>query len=422
MSGASSVERLGAPFSLAIAFGLALIGCRERSPAAETGPLSPSPKVAILRAEGDATRGAALVRELECNRCHEGASEPAATLEKNCTGCHARILEGKFAADPDDLMRWQRRIHHFVTLPSLGVARDKLRGSWVARFLLEPHDVRPGLEESMPRLRLSTEQARDIAAHLAPQDAREAEKPAGDAARGRTLLEQKGCGTCHRMSGVPALRASALPVRLEGERLTRAIRLAPDLALARERLLPEYLERWLAKPSALDPATAMPDIPLTPREARDIAAYVLTAPLTRANEPKPFQRLPPLARPVLFPEVKARVLRKTCWHCHSDPDYAIGDGGPGNTGGFGFPGKRINLAEHESVLAGYVDEQGERKSLFVADGAEKDGRLVRALLARHAEQSGTPVPGIRGMPLGLPALPAEDIQLVESWIAQGRPL
>jgi hypothetical protein len=125
---------------------------------------------------------------------------------------------------------------------------------------------------------------------------------------------------------------------------------------------------------------------------------------------------------VLWDEVKHRVFRKTCWHCHADPDYAIGEGGPGNTGGFGFPGRHINLAEHESVLAGYVDEHATRKSLFVAQPPHEEGRLLQALLARHAEEAGTPLPGVRGMPLGLPALPAADIQLVESWIAQGRPL
>ena len=400
-----------------------LFGCRERDRKVADEALVPSPPVATVRAPGDAVQGVKLVRELECNRCHEGASEPSAVLEKNCTGCHSQILDGKFAADPEDLDRWQSHIRHFVVLPALGVAREKLRGSYVARFLLEPHDVRPGLDESMPRLRLTPEQARDIAASIAPNDAVAVEKPAGDPAHGRKLLDEKGCGTCHRMSGVPPLGAGVLTIRLDDARLAKAIRLAPDLALARERLLPGYVERWLAKPSALDPATSMPDIPLTPREARDIAAYVLTTPLSRDATPsKPFQRLPLLTRPVSFTEVKQRVLRKTCWHCHSDPDYAIGDGGPGNTGGFGFPGKRINLADHEAVLAGYVDERGDRKSLFVADGSSADGRLVRALLARHAEQAGAPVPGLRGMPLGLPALPAEEIQLLESWIAQGRPL
>ena len=30
-------------------------------------------------------------------------------------------------------------------------------------------------------------------------------------------------------------------------------------------------------------------------------------------------------------------------------------------------------------------------------------------------------PSLRGMPLGLPSVTPEELQLVESWIAQGRP-
>jgi hypothetical protein len=223
------------------------------------------------------------------------------------------------------------------------------------------------------------------------------------------------------MTGVPPIAASKIPVPMPDARLSKAIRLAPDLRLSRERLLPGYLTRWLAKPSAVDPAALMPDIPLRPDEVADIAAYLLRAPLTSPERPR-FERLPLLERPVPFAEVKARVFRKTCWHCHADPDYAIGDGGPGNTGGFGFPPKRVNLAEHESILAGFVDETGARRSLFLFEPPKREGRLVEALLARHAEEQGKPVAGVRGMPLGLPALAAEEIQLVESWIAQGRPL
>ena len=55
-------------------------------------------------------------------------------------------------------------------------------------------------------------------------------------------------------------------------------------------------------------------------------------------------------------------------------------------------------------------------------GKTSDGtpRLVAALMARHAEVAGEPNPEVRGMPLGLPPLPIEDIQLVVTWIEQGR--
>lgn len=56
-----------------------------------------------------------------------------------------------------------------------------------------------------------------------------------------------------------------------------------------------------------------------------------------------------------------------------------------------------------------------------ARGPDGVPRLVAALVARQVEEAGRPDPAVRGMPLGLPALGAGEIQLVESWIAQGRP-
>lgn len=392
---------------------LALPGCRERSERTASDDAAPS-------APGAAKRGELLVRELECSRCHAGTGAPAATRDKDCVGCHQSIVSGDFPVDPETLSHWQRRLRHFVALPSLAHVGKKLRRSWLERYLQQPHDLRPGLDETMPRLGLSRDQARDIATYLAPADTAMRGEP-GNHERGRTALEQKGCTTCHRMGGVPVLAVRPFSPPMEAARLTQAIRLAPDLRHARARLLDGYLERWLTEPSAVDPRTLMPDIPLTPEEVRDIAAFLRSTPL--AVDPSPsFQRLPVLQRKVTWGELKANVFRDTCWHCHSDPDYNLGDGGPGNTGGFGFPGKRIHLAEHEGLLAGYVNERGERKSLFLPEPPHGEGRLVQSLLARHAEQAGQPVPGIRGMPLGLPALSAENIQLVETWIAQGRSL
>ncbi|MFZ5892976.1 MAG: c-type cytochrome [Myxococcota bacterium] len=374
-----------------------------------------------MQAAGDRAEGERLLQRFECKRCHADLPGPKVSLEKSCADCHRAIVTGKAVADADALNRWQQHVRHFVEAPRLTSLAKKLRNGWVQRFLLSPHDVRPGLEESMPRLALTPEQARDIASYLAPSDV--ARSPAvnanaGEATRGRRLLEERGCGTCHQLRAAP-LPASPIPVAIDPTRLSRAIRLAPDLAEVRERWLPGYLETWLSKPSALDADALMPDIPLTPNEVRAIVGYLFSIRSGPALN-KPFVRLPLLERRVSFDEVKQRVFRKSCRHCHSEPDYALGDGGPGNSGGFGFRGRGINLAEHEGVLAGYLDDNGARHSLFSPN--PNDGRLVQSLLARHAEEAGAPSGPVRGMPLGLPALPAEDIQLVETWIAQGRAL
>lgn len=49
-----------------------------------------------------------------------------------------------------------------------------------------------------------------------------------------------------------------------------------------------------------------------------------------------------------------------------------------------------------------------------------EAMLLAVLTARQLEEVGRPAT-VRGMPLGLPALSPEQIQLVASWIEQGRP-
>ena len=156
---------------------------------------------------------------------------------------------------------------------------------------------------------------------------------------------------------------------------------------------------------------------MSEQEAADLAAFVLRAPLAAAVEnPKP-ARLPLLARPVSYDEVAEKVLHKICWHCHSQPDFARGDGGAGNTGGFGFKARLLDLSSYESLSAGYLDENGERRSLF-SPGPGGEPVLLEVLLARQKEERGGHAE-VRGMPLGMPSMSPEIIQLVETWVAQG---
>jgi hypothetical protein len=178
---------------------------------------------------------------------------------------------------------------------------------------------------------------------------------------------------------------------------------------------------WLKDPKAIKADTQMPKIALSESEIRDLAGYILTAEITPPPpKPKP-ARLPVLTRKVTFKEVDEKVFHRTCWHCHSEPDYsAIGDGGPGNTGGLGFKPRKMILSDYAGIAAGFVDDKGERASVFMKD-AEGVPRLVKTLLARHDEEAGAATGDVRGMPLGYEPIAMEDIQLVETWIAQGRP-
>jgi cytochrome c5 len=420
------VKRLGTSL-LAAALLAGAPACSDKpSPGPSTGPTTPASATTLATQAaappdppGDPARGKELVAKFECNRCHDGTGHEDPAFEKQCFHCHEQIISGKFKTPKSAEKKWKERVADLQVAPTLTDAPKRLRREWVAKFLLEPYDLRPRLSASMPRLKITPAEARDIAAHLgAPDDPPAADPLAGaDLGRGRSLIEDKGCPSCHEFSGVPALKGAA-PVKPR-EVVKPAVELAPDLRSARDRLKPAAVIAWLTSPKSMKSDTLMPEFSLTPAEARDIAAYVLHAELAPISPRAAPARLPVLTRKVSYDEVNERVFRRTCWHCHGEPEYAAGDGGPGNTGGMGFKPRGLSFLDYASVHAGATDDDGSRHSIF--EKVKGTPRVVAALLARQAEEAGHPDAELRGMPLGYPALTPEEVQLVESWVEQGRP-
>lgn len=412
-----------------LAVGLSLAGACKPKPAPGTN--GPSTAVVSTTAApnmfakeeppGDPEKGKALVIQFECSRCHEGTGTPTLAMDKQCFTCHQKIASGDFKGPKGTEARWRGRVLDLQHVPSLLASQKRFRQSFITSFLQNPFDVRPRLNPTMPRLLITPQQARDIAAYLGGpgEGAVNTGIVGADPARGRALMEANGCASCHVFSGVPAL-AGAAPIKADDTNINAGLALAPDLRFARDRLRPDAAIAWVGNPKAVKPDTAMTEFNFAPNDARDIAAYILTTPLAppKARAPKP--RLSVLERPVRYDEVSTKVFRRTCWHCHGEPDYAAGDGGPGNTGGFGFKGRGINFVDYGSVASGRIDDQGERHSLFekAADGTP---RIIKSLLVRSDEETGHSSAEMRGMPLGYPSLTPEEIQLVESWVAQGRP-
>ena len=350
--------------------------------------------------------GLELIGRYECNRCHaiDGVDPPDAHAD--CVGCHRDITRGTFDAPADALADWRPRVEPLSQTPSLRHVGERLRRDWIAEFLAHPHDVRPALVQTMPRLDIGAREARSIAIYLAPSVGEPAGFDAADIPQGRALYVERGCAGCHAFGGSGIAATASHP-------------LAPDLRFARDRVRLDRLVAWIRDPAALDPDASMPAADLTEPEARAVAAFLVLA----AREPAPArelpERLPVLDRTVSFAEVQARVFRRVCWHCHSDPDFGLGDGGPGNDGGFGFVGRHLDLSSYEGILSGGTDASGDAVSIFRL-GEAGVPRLVETLLARQREEAGEEVEGVRGMPLGMPSVSAEDVQLVETWIAQGR--
>ena len=90
----------------------------------------------------------------------------------------------------------------------------------------------------------------------------------GDAATGKRLVEQYQCGTCHAIPGVAAARGTAgPPLQGFGRRSYIAGRI-PNV--------PDQLSAWLEDPPAMKPGTLMPDLGISPTDARHMAAWLYT--------------------------------------------------------------------------------------------------------------------------------------------------
>lgn len=125
--------------------------------------------------------------------------------------------------------------------------------------------------ETLPAL--APAEYRAMAARLDPAPA---DRPAGsetplpppDPERGRTALQAYGCAACHRVPDVVGPRVDVGPT-LAGMAERRYI--AGVLVNNFDNMV-----RWIREPQDISPLTAMPDLDVSRRDARDIAAYLAT--------------------------------------------------------------------------------------------------------------------------------------------------
>jgi cytochrome c2 len=87
-----------------------------------------------------------------------------------------------------------------------------------------------------------------------------------DAERGRLLLRQFGCGSCHSIPGVADAQGNIGPP-LDG--VAKRVYLAGIVPNS-----PQSMARWIRDPKAFDPQTAMPVLGVGEEHARDMVAYL----------------------------------------------------------------------------------------------------------------------------------------------------
>ena len=90
--------------------------------------------------------------------------------------------------------------------------------------------------------------------------------PPGDPERGRLLLRQYGCGTCHRIPGVPTATGDVGPTL---DNVARRAYLAGTLPNTQASMA-----RFIRAPQSVKAQTLMPDLKVGDAHAADMVAYL----------------------------------------------------------------------------------------------------------------------------------------------------
>ena len=104
--------------------------------------------------------------------------------------------------------------------------------------------------------------------------------PGGDPAGGIIALRTHGCGGCHVIPGLLDARGAVGP-SLAG--LATRTHIAGRLTN-----VPLNLVTWIQSPRSVDPGTLMPNLGVSARQARDIAAYLYSIGPHPAVAPPPW--------------------------------------------------------------------------------------------------------------------------------------
>ncbi len=329
-------------------------------------------------------------------------------MDVGCQSCHQWVrtvaedpaMRAKAMAVFPLWERYERTVHSYLSTPDLAAA-SRLEPEWVADWLADPHDVRPLMDEGMPRFALGAAERRDIASALVatrPEIPRTEAPSAERVRRGEVVFTEAGCPACHTFGTAHTL--AVLP-------------LAPDLIHTRDRMTPDVVSAWMASPTSFSADAGMPAVNLSPDDLLAVRDYVLLADVTAPEAPAPSELSAPGVEAVVWSQVEERVFGRICVHCHMDPAQNDGRRGPGNAGGFGWPATGLELQTYDSVKA--------NEHAIVAAMMRRRKEAARDHVAAGQRPAALQRPRAPGMPLGLPAIGDADLQLVLAWYAQGAP-
>ena len=165
----------------------------------------------------------------------------------NCVGCH--VVEKRGGAI---LARYEQT--PTMAPPILNGEGAKVQPNWLFGFLKHPVPLRPWLKLRMPTFGLSDKETQAVIEYFLAQESvdnpfvavDQTAIPADHIEAGRTLssADYFNCFSCHQ----------------QGDRKPEGQQegWAPDLTMAKQRLQPSWIVRWLRDPQAVQPGTKMP--------------------------------------------------------------------------------------------------------------------------------------------------------------------
>ncbi len=206
--------------------------------------------------ERQLVRGAGVFQD-KCVQCHGAPGVAQADIGKSMQPVPGPLVDAS--------QRWRPRELYWLTRHGI-----KMSGMPAWEFHLSDEELW-SVVAFLGRLpQLSPQQYTQLAAleRLPSTEAQNRAMPAVDAIRGKRALYQYACNACHTIPGVTGSAPNVGPP-LDG--MARRQVIGGKLANT-----PENMVRWLRHTREIDPLTAMPDMGVNERDARDIAAYLST--------------------------------------------------------------------------------------------------------------------------------------------------
>jgi mono/diheme cytochrome c family protein len=203
-------------------------------------------------------RGLVLYRD-HCVQCHGGPGVAPEPFSLGLTPAAANLVHTARAWAPAEMFWVVRNGLKMTGMPAwkFRLSEDDL---WaVVAFVATLPDLSP--VEYRAR-------ATAVPPSNTPDEERGPAEESVDPERGKQAIQQYACVTCHE---IPGIVGAVAPV---GPPLNAMAKRAWIAGIVPNNF--ENMVRWLQDPQRIAPKTAMPDLRVTERDARDMAAYLAT--------------------------------------------------------------------------------------------------------------------------------------------------